>query len=322
MYDIAIIGAGQLGGRHLQAILKLTLPCAITVVDPADASLALAKVRASEVLHGAGHTIAFSRSIESLPAKLDYVIVATSADVRLGVIAALVAHCQTRFLLLEKILFQRTGDYATAAGLLTDANVTTWVDCARRAYPIYDEVKTFFATETIRSFHVTGGDWGLGCNAVHFLDLYAHLTGAVIGSIETAMLDEDIAPSRRAGFVEFTGMLAGRSSDAIFTATSITANRSGILIAIRSATRSCVIDEAGRTAFFADAPAGSWERRQFDLPLLSEISIDIARSVLTEGHCPLPGLAESTVIHLPLIEALADFAAQRAGTAPGYCPIT
>ena len=50
MYNIAIIGAGQLGSRHLQGLKLAKLPIKIQVVDSSAESLAVAKSRYEEVV--------------------------------------------------------------------------------------------------------------------------------------------------------------------------------------------------------------------------------------------------------------------------------
>ena len=49
MHSIAIIGAGQLGSRHLQAIARLTMPARVYLVDPSDAARDVARQRFGEM---------------------------------------------------------------------------------------------------------------------------------------------------------------------------------------------------------------------------------------------------------------------------------
>ncbi|KQT31155.1 hypothetical protein ASG29_14310 [Sphingomonas sp. Leaf412] len=303
-------------------MLRLERPADIHVVDPSAAALDVARTRAGEVHHGTAHAVFFASSADALPDALDYAIVATNADIRLPVIEALLARSRVRHLLLEKVLFQSVAEYDRAQEILRTAGVSTWVDCARRVYPNYDDVKAFFADEAIRTFDVTGGGWGLGCNIVHFLDIFAHLSGEIVDRIDTRELDDRVVQSRRAGFVEVTGTLTGRSPRARFSATCHTDNRAGILITIRSDSRSCVIDEAGGMAFFGDHRAKTWSQEPFVLPFLSEASTGIARDILGRGKCALPDLAESSAVHVPLIRALAAFISGRTGGPADVCPIT
>ncbi len=45
MFNVAIIGAGQLGSRHLQGLKLSSSPLSITVMDSNDESLRVAKER-------------------------------------------------------------------------------------------------------------------------------------------------------------------------------------------------------------------------------------------------------------------------------------
>ena len=48
-YSIAVIGAGEVGSRHLQALALLKRPVKIFVVDPSNESLRIAKERFQQV---------------------------------------------------------------------------------------------------------------------------------------------------------------------------------------------------------------------------------------------------------------------------------
>ncbi len=49
MYKIALIGAGQLGSRHLQALAKINLEISIEVVEPNTQASEVAKQRFNEI---------------------------------------------------------------------------------------------------------------------------------------------------------------------------------------------------------------------------------------------------------------------------------
>ena len=42
-------------------------------------------------------------------------------------------------------------------------------------WPAYQELKKKYCDQ-IKSCDVSGNDWDIGCNGVHFLDLFAYLT--------------------------------------------------------------------------------------------------------------------------------------------------
>jgi len=325
MYSLAIIGVGQLGSRHLQALARLTCPCVIDVVDPSRTSLGIARRRLEEVPPNAAiRRVSYHTAIDTLPQNLDYVIIATTADVRLGVLEALLNGSNVNALVLEKVLFQSLAEYSVAQKLLASHQVQTWVNCVNRVYQIYCEIRKFFAPEPLRYFQVRGGDWGLGSNSIHYLDILGMLTDAVPVSIDTSELDPVLIPSKRNNFMEFTGMLRGKYEGGVcFEITSVAKSSARLLLTLRSENRTCVIDESsGGAVFFNAAIGGIWESKLFKMPLLSEIGTAIAMQILTHGICDLPSFQQSMNYHYPLIKALSAHAAAFNGTPPDFCPIT
>ena len=324
MYKIAVIGAGQLGSRHLQGLARLALPCEIEVVDPSLESLDVARRRFAEMPPNAAiRSVGYHSSIEALSPTLDYVVVATAADVRLEVLQTLLARSGVRFMLLEKVLFQRLGDYETAQALLAGHGVRAWVNCTRRLFPIYGVVRNFFADEPLKYFQVMGGGGGLGCNSVHFVDLLGFLTGHGHANFSTEGLDQALIPSKRRNFMEFTGTLRGSMGNAAFELVSLANSSARTLMTLRSESRTCLVDETGGRALFQDSVKRTpWGSEDFEIPFLSHLSTFIATDILTEGVSKLATFEQSKAYHVPLIAAFGAHASLTLGTPAGFCPIT
>lgn len=321
-YQIAVIGAGQLGSRHLQGLVRLGLPCDIYVIDPSAASLDIAHQRASEVPAAASHSLHFHQQIEALPLMLDHAVIATAADVRLPVLRALLQGRTVRNILLEKVLFQRQSDYALATELLQQAGSRAWVNCPRRVFPIYETLRTFFLHDPLLHVDVRGGNWGLGCNSIHFIDIIAYLTGGNVHSISTALLDEDLIDSKRAGFREFTGTLLGYCGDTSFSLTAQRSSQAPLLLTLRGSSRSCLIDESAGRAFLCDPRDGGWRTLEFKAPMLSELATAVTQRILEDGSSALTPYAQSAAYHLPMLEALRGHTLRNLGEANDICPIT
>lgn len=323
-YSVAVIGAGQLGSRHIQGLTQIAPACRIFVVDPYKPSLERARVRAAELpSKGNNKTISYHESFESLPRNLDYVVIATTSDTRLNVLEKLLDELSIGALLLEKVLFQRLDEYGIAERLISANQVPTWVNCPRRGWPIYSFVKRFFEDQNISLFQIHGGDWGLGCNSVHFLDLFSFLTGKLPSNISTSGLDNKLIPSKRENFFEFTGTLSGDCDGARFDITSTLNSTARLLILIRSETHTCFLDEPGGQAFMCDTSASdSWVQKDFRAPYLSEQISGIAESILVHGECGLTTLLESAQIHIPMIRALGAHASKTLNIEEGFCPVT
>lgn len=325
-YRIAVVGAGQLGSRHLQGLSKLAVSCEIDVVDPSAASLETAKSRYAEMPTSVGvRAVRYHQSIAELPTALDLVIIATSADIRMQVLEAILQRAKVRLMLIEKVLFQRAEEYERAERLLRTHGVRAWVNCPRREYPVYQELLAHFAAFPPTYAQVYGGDWGLGCNGVHFLDLFALCFGEAVSSIDTTALDTTLPMSRRAGFREFTGTLrAVTPSGSRVELTSLAGSTMRLLITFRSERATCIVDEAaGKLFVMIDGAEGGWSERSFRAPFLSELVAPVVTRMLESGESHLPTLAESTAYHLPFVQTLAQFAVACEPSLPaGICPIT
>ncbi len=325
MFHIGIIGAGQIGSRHLQAMANFDQPAQLWIVDPSPASLQTARERFAECAPNASLTaVRYLTAIDQLPASLDLVIVATSADVRRAVVEALLAHASPRFLILEKVLFQSTDDLDAIGRLLRERGVPTWVNCPFRMIPYYHELRDRFAGNTGVEFNVSGGLFGLGCNTIHFLDLCAWLTGDSGFELSAAMLDPGVIPSKRAGFVEFTGTVAGRASGGTrFSATSHRTGDAPVVISLSSATVRCVIRQSDGTCWTSDAASGwTWREESFVLPYQSQLSHVAVREILSTGTCALTTYDESAALHRSLLTALLTHLRDGGLAAGDRCPIT
>ena len=192
MINIAVIGAGELGSRHLQALVKLPGDGIIQVVDPKNNSLEVARQRIEQVSSSFTGTITFLNNISELADELDIVIVATNSNVRKNVIVEVLTCKKVNYLILEKFLFPRIEEYQIVADLLVKCKTIAWVNCPRRMLDFYNELK-----KTLNgNIHiaVTGNGWGLGCNGIHLLDLMAYLTGTPDFKFETQTIKSNTRP--------------------------------------------------------------------------------------------------------------------------------
>ena len=95
--NIAIIGAGQLGSRHLQGLKKAQILMNIYVLDASEESLAICEQRYNEIAENElVETVLFTTQWETLPDNIDIAIVATGSKPRCAIIHELVEkhHCR------------------------------------------------------------------------------------------------------------------------------------------------------------------------------------------------------------------------------------
>jgi predicted dehydrogenase len=299
MYNLAVIGLGQLGKRHLQSLVNLPFPTIIHIVDPSPNSIASAREMIDDSSIGSNILVVSHEEIETLPEFIDLAIIATTSDVRFAVLQKLCAHTSVKNLILEKVLFQKYSHYQKAVHLINRQGIQSWVNCPRRINSYYLSIKEFFANESIKFMSVCGGNWGLGCNSIHFLDLLSFLidrTDLVINGTTLTQMK-----SKRSGFLEYTGTINGRLNESTFTLTSVpdTAKHIVTLVAER---KSVIIDEVGGYFWQIDDTLNLLKK--FSMPYQSQMTALVAESILVNGTCGLTPIDDSIQLHLPLIEVL------------------
>jgi predicted dehydrogenase len=306
MKNFAIIGAGQLGSRHLQGMLNYKRQAQkIYVIDPSLDSLKISKVRASEIEHN--HQLFFQQDWDNLPETFNVVIVATSANVREQVINLLLSQYKVEYLILEKVLFTDFMAYQRVSELLKSKSMKTWVNHPRRMFISYHELKNIIGENFIGTFQLTGGNWGLGCNGLHFLDLFEYLSGSKLEIIDADWVDSEMLESKRKGFVEFTGTLKGKlANGSNFQITSLKGEQSAGTIAIFDGVNRFIIQESGAPAIYhlKNPEAFKQNTIPFTMEFQSSLTTKLLEDLLSSGNCNLPTYEEAKQTHELFISAL------------------
>ena len=318
-----LIGAGQLGSRHLQGLLKYKGSQIIYVIDPSPASLEIAKQRACEIEHK--HIVHYNVSWEDIPHFFDLVIIATSANVREKVINQLLKGFQIKYLLLEKVLFQEIDAYDKTAILLEEKIVKTWVNHPRRLFKSYIDIKQHLNLEIPKVYQITGGNWGLGCNGLHFIDLILFLSESKISSLDAEWVDELILESKRTGFIEFTGTLKGRlENGSSFFITSLKNESSAITNTIFDSNTRYIIQEVGTPQTLIMKSEGNFkpESIPFIMEFQSNLTTQLAEDIFQTGECNLPSYNEAAEAHKLFINCLLGKYKVLSGIETKILPIT
>jgi predicted dehydrogenase len=313
---ILLVGAGQLGSRHLQALASLDEPASIQVVDPSGASLDTARQRWGEVN---GHeSVEFLPSLAGAAPEVDVAIVATAADVRRSAIESMLNRVRPSYAILEKVLFQHPDDFDAVAGLFANKGTRAWVNCPRRMWPFYQELKSRVKPPV--HMDVTGTNWGLACNAIHLIDLFAYLSGAKDYFL-TPSFDEGHTESKRDGFIELTGSLTadfGAAGEA--SVRSLASGETPFVIIIEDTAHNWKIEEGNGTAVAFVKSTGAGTEQVMKVPFQSQLTNIAVTQLLSDGECPLTPYGESWALHLPLLSAISEHL-----YGPGKvdrCPIT
>jgi predicted dehydrogenase len=325
MNRVLIVGAGNIGSRHLQSLARSRVPLEITVFDPSAQALEMSRQRFDEVVkQESAQKPKYYANLNDVGKEFDVGIVATSSDIRRKVVQELLNKVEVKNLILEKVAFQRTGDFKSVIKLLKSKHVKAWVNLPRRVIPFYGAMKKTIKPHEQVFYTVQGGDWGLACNAIHFVDHLCFLIGETDYQVSCHSLDRGVKESKRKGFVEFTGALhCNFRNGSELNLISQDGSKQPPMITIMSKSMLYVIEEEKGLARVSHEENG-WklEETPFRLYYQSELTNKLVEEIINTGNCGLTPIEESYLIHKPLLESFIKHLEDLTGKKYSSCPIT
>lgn len=317
---IAIIGVGQLGSRHLQGLASISRPTEIYVVDPCEESLIIAEARYFEVRTHLNNDVVFLKRISDLPQKLDLVIIATTSSVRRHIIEELLRERKIDYFILEKVVFQKPIDFLPVKHLFKKSGSLAWVNCTRRAFSFYSDVKRIVSNDIIM-MTITGNKWGLACNSIHFIDLFVFLTDQGNLSFTKNELKNEIYDSKRPGFKELRGAFEVKTPRGDWLRISEKESEPiEFEITISTETMEFVISEAQGIATRYEN--NSLTELKVSIPFQSQLTGQIADQIVQTGVSMLTPFDECLDYHIPMLEFFNKHFSKLTGSNIKECPIT
>ncbi len=320
-FRILIVGAGQLGSRHLQGALKSNNHLSITVVDPSLDSLNLSKRRAEEVKFGCySSNIIFK---QSLPKNENFhiCIISTNSDVRAKVTQEVLFNCNVNQIIFEKVLFQNELDFKIISDLLKKKNISGWVNCGRRTYDYYQQIKRNLNTDLVISMSVKGKSWGMACNIIHYIDLFAYLVNDSNITITKTNLSNNIYASKRGNsFYEIYGMIECRIKNHLLTVSCAEDNSTSLSVKIINQNVEYYFDEVNGSS--KSKVNGVITVKNQKIPYQSCLTDKIIDCLIKNNECELIPFEDSCKLHLTLLHEIKRHLSKVLNKKLDYCPIT
>lgn len=321
MSNVMIIGAGQLGSRHLQGAIQSALPLNLIVVDPSEDSLHVAQQRADEIALGNENTKVFFEQQIKQGLHIDICIIATTASIRFTVLKDLVAKSEVKNIIFEKVLFQKEKEYFETQALLSENSINAWVNCPRRVFPAYQQIRDILTGDSRLHLTATGSGWGMACNSIHLIDLYTFLGGESNYKLDVSTLEQSIVASKRNGFYEVYGSIQGVSNNHRSFEISCTHEKEPSL-EVKVATENSKITIAETAGKLSILKGGSLIEESYVPLYQSELTHLNIEEVIQSGGCSLTPFSESMNLHLPFIQAIQIHVQRFIDEPLDHCPIT
>jgi predicted dehydrogenase len=329
--NISIIGAGQIGSRHLQALAHLKESTRIQLVDPSKSSLEVACQRFHSTYKGDPKRIVLQTfsTIKDLDEYQDVAIVPTDAMIRSKVIKELIQIKNIKAMIFEKVLFQTEKEYFEIDSLLQAKNIPAWVNCMLRATDFFKNLKTLLDWDKTIHMRVEGIDWGLACNGIHFLDLFSFLTGCSDFEFTDVKFHQVIQDFKRPESKEFIGEMVGRNSKGHQLIMNC---KEGDTVSKHLRGLKTIYIDNGTTEHYITVYPDQVTHRTLTgksetevtepLPLQSQITHRFIEDVVRSGSCALPTYPDSMILHLCLIREFLSHLIKITGKNVTRCPIT
>lgn len=320
---IAVIGAGQIGSRHIQGALKVaSREIHIDVIEPDDKATQTSRQRNNEIISKVG--IDYHKNITGLNGAYEAVIICTNSNNRLDIIKDLFNQIDIKVLILEKVVFQSINEFEEFEVLLKNKKTKVYVNHPRRMYSFYEDLKMELKAQNTEITHinVSGNDWGLACNGLHFIDLVTYLTGSKPISISNNQL-ENIIPSKRKGFIEITGHLWIKfDNHSSLLISSLNGNNKSTSIEIICPEIKYRIEEGDRSIITKFTNSKWQSDTPIRAPFQSELTKYLIEDILQDKEPKITPLLISKTCHTLFLESLKDFATKKSGKEYKQIPIT
>lgn len=323
---IAIVGCGQMGSRHLQAVVKLSGQLNIQIVERNPANKELAKKRLQEVLTSRQQVeIKWYKDIAELDGRSDLTIVATKSSGRFKILKELAKMGHKRFL-IEKMVCQSVEEYDNLLETFENLKIKAWVNCTRPYFPVYEKTIELMRNDGELIFNAMAGNFGLGSNAVHLLNLFLTMKGDHHDvHLDGRSLFPSLLPNKRGKrLVEFAGTITAETDNQSFATISFHHhNNSPLLINAMSKEWRLFVDEGNCKALLAAKKNDwQWEELEFKMRYSSELTTEIANSIMEDKNCKLPNIRDCYYIHKELFKIFNEHIKSISDEDVIACPIT
>ena len=312
---VLVVGFGIMGCRHVQAFLDDKNKYEVHVLEPSESNIKenLTKINAEY------DDCIWYNNIDKIPL-LDIAIIATSSKPRFEIIKKLLEIGYRKFL-LEKIVFQSEQQFNIVLQLIKDVNAVVYCNFVNRYFVAYNKIKKELSNSENKT-HITihGGEFGLGCNAIHHIDIFQYLTDNNNLILNKVKIGISKAKNRRGDiYKEFSGFMGFKNnkSDSIRIISEIDYG-GGITINIRNGDTNYFLNEQTKMFYYEN-------KKQFNSEKFSVIPTSKLSNIIIDdifkNNCRLTKLDETYVAHIELFNVFNTVLYDK-NSSEILCPIT
>ena len=313
---VLIVGFGGIGCRHAQSLLDKK-EYEVHIAEHSDITIK----KNLKIIGANKNNFIWHKDIKNTPV-LDLAIIATSSQPRFEIVKILIKNGFRKFL-LEKIVFQSEKQFYKIIEMMNKSNSKAYCNFVHRYYIPYKEIKNQLSQSSeIINIHIQGNanELGMGCNAIHFIDLFQYLTGIDEVKLKKYELKFLKGENRRGSiYKEFYGMLEFRNNrkNMITIKTDLRHNE-GIAITISQGKKNYQLNQ--KTQKFLTNDNDLKMNNEFKIIPSSKLTY-ITINDIFKNDCRMTQLDQTLLAHTPLFNAFNTFVYNE-HKPDTLCPIT
>lgn len=297
MIKILIIGLGTIGFRHFESIFNSNKNYHIDCYD--NSTKSLKKINKFLSKNTFSHKIKLLKNINDVESKYDFLIHATSSNVRLVTLQNVLRKSKIRYGILEKFLAQSDQDLEKFK-LVIDLFEKCWVNTPMHEWSLYKKLKKKVSVDNIKKIEFNYFE-GLACNSIHFLDFVSSWKKKLPSKIKTSKL-KNWYLSKRKGFYDVYGELEIIYLDGTRLILKSEKNKTNYHCRIKEQKRAWTLIEKDQTFYSSDGI------KDFGIvEYQSELTNKIIQKILKKGSCELPDIHWSIKCHKILINSMLNY---------------
>ena len=294
MNKIIVIGTGNIGKRHIQAISNLKIKYKLICYDHLEESLISLKkfIRENNIkLKNLKIENKFEKTINNIDNKT-IIILATTANQRKEILEKIIQK-KPLSIIIEKPVCQKEEDYNSIIRLKNKLNIPIYVNFPRHSSPTYKKIFSEIRKKENIIFIANDTKVGFACNGIHLLELATWLLNSKKYKILNSEI-ESIYETKREGFFDFSGRLTLKLGKNL---SLININNQKTIPSIEIITENKIykIDEEKQKIIIIDNK--NLKINKFELPHTSQITDKIIQNILNNKIPNIPTIEETYLPH-------------------------
>ena len=301
IFDVLIIGVGNLGIRNIQGLLNLE-SVVIHALDSDINSIENAKefIRLESKINHIDIKVFFYNNLSKIDFKIDLIIISTTANGRAQLISEVLLNVPAKYMLIEKVVAQTVEELYQINSNLQKSNIRAWINLPRRIMSSWQQLKDDINTNHPIRLEVSGGKWGMASNSIHMLNLAEWLSDSKVQKLTSCFTSSDKAyATKRNNYLDVTGEIFCKLLDKSSIHIKSDSTTDPVIIKLLNNDNTFIVNE-----YKGYYSKNDLKEQRFKLDLQSEIIEPLVISIMSNSNCLLPTFDEVFPSHVMLIEEL------------------